>query len=424
MLWRQGRGRTPANVLSDMAAVFFRRALAVQPSFALAGLNLAETLESGGLRAEAIGTARQTLQTIQRAAELDHDSREGMPLCQPFDCFHVEWERAAWTAGRPEDEGRAKRDLLLWKLNSLLAAWTGELSHAYEAAVRRPDLASSLASLGAALVRNNQGRDALEHLRRALSANPLDRESARGCFQVLGNTGDADGRERLCEDRRLLSRAAPQVIPLENWFAARRPRGNELVSIIVLCDERLDCTRRCLESLLNHSRPPYELILVHNGSGPDSRSFLEEFRRSRGAARVEMIHTPDNQGFAGRCNRGLATARGRFVCFLDGSSVVTVGWLDCLVGLALHDWPSAGLVGPMTNLALPPQAVRMEEGLAGLDDFAAQYRRGHAGLMFQVNRLSGFCLLAARDVLDHVGGLDERFGAGLYADADLFLRFR
>ena len=206
MLWRQGRGRTPANVLSDMAAVFFRRALAVQPSFALAGLNLAETLESGGLRAEAIGTARQTLQTIQRAAELDHDSREGMPLCQPFDCFHVEWERAAWTAGRPEDEGRAKRDLLLWKLNSLLAAWTGELSHAYEAAVRRPDLASSLASLGAALVRNNQGRDALEHLRRALSANPLDRESARGCFQVLGNTGDADGRERLCEDRRLLSR--------------------------------------------------------------------------------------------------------------------------------------------------------------------------------------------------------------------------
>ena len=137
-----------------------------------------------------------------------------------------------------------------------------------------------------------------------------------------------------------------------------------------------------------------------------------------------MIHTPDNQGFAGRCNRGLATARGRFVCFLDGSSVVTVGWLDCLVGLALHDWPSAGLVGPMTNLALPPQAVRMEEGLAGLDDFAAQYRRGHAGLMFQVNRLSGFCLLAARDVLDHVGGLDERFGAGLYADADLCLRVR
>jgi len=426
MLWRQGRARSPAGVLGEVAAEFFRRALAVQPGFVLAGLNLAEALEAAGRRAEAVETARRTLEAVHRAVELDPASLEGLPLCQAFDSLHVEWERAAWAAaGRSGAEARAKRDLILWKLHGLLAAWTGELPHFYEAALRRPELPGGLAALGAALVRADRVQEAVEHLRRAVADNPLDREAARALFHALAVANDPEGRRRLGDDRRLLARAAPQIVPAESWFAEPRPRGNELASVIVLCGNRLEGTRPCLESILRHTRPPYELILIDNGSDDGARAYLEEVRRRPGPARVEVMRPEGNLGFAKGCNQGLARARGRYVAFLESHAALTPGWLECLAALALHEWPSVGLVGPVTNAALGPQGVAVDyRGLEDLDAFAARRRRAWSGRMAPVNRLSGFCLLTLREVLDRVGGLDERFDLGSFADADLCLRVR
>jgi glycosyltransferase involved in cell wall biosynthesis len=419
LLWRQGWGRSPAGVLGEMAARLFRRALALQPDFALAGLNLAEALAAAGLPAAAGDAARQTLDILSRSPDLDSASAEGMPLCQPFDTLHVEWERAAWeAAGRPGLEARNKRNLILWKLHGLLAGQTGELPCYYEAALRRPDLPGSAAALGAALVRAER-REAREHLGRALADNPFDRESAHALLQLLAAGSDVEARQRLGEDRRLLARAAVQALPSEPWFAEPRPRGNELVSIIALCDDRLDEVRPCLEAIFNHTRAPWELLLVEKGSSRESRAHLEEVRKRRGPARVELIRNTAPPGFAKGCNQALAKARGRFVVFLD-AAVPAAGWLDCLVALALHDWPAVGMVGPVTHFAPPPQGLQVEP--ADFDAFAAQCRRTHPGELLQVNRLSGFCLLSRRELLDRVGGFDERFTGADAAAGDLGLR--
>ncbi len=58
----------------------------------------------------------------------------------------------------------------------------------------------------------------MPHLRRALTTNPFDRPAARGLYQALGEAGDRDGQQVLAADRRLLSRAAPGVVPPEPWF--------------------------------------------------------------------------------------------------------------------------------------------------------------------------------------------------------------
>ncbi len=311
ILWRQGRGKTPLPFPAKPPPISFIGPVAARPMFALAGLNLAETLEAAGRRAEAVGVARQTLEAVHRAPELDPASREGMPLCLPFDALHVEWERAAWAAaGRPGAEAWAKRDLILWKLHGLLAAWTGELPHFYEAALRRPDLPASRAALGQALARSDRKREASEHLGRALADNPLDREAARALFQTLGAANDSEGRARLCEDRRLMARAAAQVVPAEPWYIEPRPQGNELASLIVLCYGPMERTQPCLESLLRHSRSPYELILVACGSGDGVQNYLEEFRRRPGPARVELIRNESAPGFAKGCNQGLVAREG------------------------------------------------------------------------------------------------------------------
>jgi GT2 family glycosyltransferase len=121
----------------------------------------------------------------------------------------------------------------------------------------------------------------------------------------------------------------------------------------------------------------------------------------------------------------VARAQGHYLVFLNNDTVVTPGWLDGLVGWAMHDWPQVGLVGATSNDCPEPQLVTAGyEQLAGLDAFAQQRRQAYAGQALRVERLTGFCLLVRHEVLERVGGFDEGFGLGFFDDDDLCLRAR
>src|SRR5262249_15682570 len=241
----------------------------------------------------------------------------------------------------------------------------------------------------------------------------------------LGDAGDEDGRRRLARDRRLLSRAAPQVVAPEPWFVEAPPVGDELASILVPCHNQVEYTRQCLESVLRHTRPPYELVLVDNGSTDGTSAYFEEVRSRLGPARVAVIRNETNLGFPAACNQALKEAQGCYLVLLNNDTIVPRGWLDGLIAWSLHDWPTVGLVGPVTNASRPPQEIPVDyAGPEGLDAFAARRRRGHAGQALQVERLTGFCLLLRREVFEKVGGFDERFGLGFFDDDDLSVRAR
>jgi GT2 family glycosyltransferase/tetratricopeptide (TPR) repeat protein len=200
------------------------------------------------------------------------------------------------------------------------------------------------------------------------------------------------------------------------------PSANPLVSIAIPCCDQLAYTRLCLDSVLHLTRPPYELILIDNASTDETPAFLEEVRSRPGPRRVEVVRNAANVGYAAGCNQALAHARGRDVLFLNNDTVVTAGWLQGLLAWLDHA-PDVGLVGPVTNFAPPPQAVPVGYAdLADLPAFAADRRRAHAGKALEVPKLSGFCLLARRELLDRVGGFDERFVGGFFEDDDLCFR--
>jgi glycosyltransferase involved in cell wall biosynthesis/predicted Zn-dependent protease len=404
----------------------FRQAVTVDPGHALAGLNLAEALVAAGQTQPAIAECRRVLELLRCGHTLRADVLDSAHFPPLFDLFRVEWERAAWqNAGQPAAEARAKLTLLRWRLHTLAASLTEDLAHYYETAVQRPDLPITRAALGCALARAGKPADAVPHLEEAVHGNPFDVPAARALCQAYVSLGLAQEKRRLAHDRRLLAKAAPNVVPVEAWFTDDRPAADELASIIILCCNQLKYTRECLESVLRYTHNNYELLLIDNGSTDETPAYLDEVRRRPGPSRVVVIRNQKNLGFAAGCNQGLAQSLGRYLVLLNNDTVVTAGWLDGLVAWSVHNWPKVGLVGPMTSWASPPQQIPVDYGTPEeLQAFAAKRRQTFAGRGVHVERLIGFCMLFRREVWEQLGGLDENFGVGFFEDDDLCVRVR
>jgi GT2 family glycosyltransferase len=200
-----------------------------------------------------------------------------------------------------------------------------------------------------------------------------------------------------------------------------KPRG--LASVIVPCFSQLEFTRHCLTALFRHTRAPWELIVVDNGSTDGTAMYLAGVQDASPVP-ITVVSNPANRGYASAVNHGLTAALGDFLVLLDNDAVVTDGWLDQLVALAGAD-PTIGLTGPMSNAAMVPQLVEHVPyaDLERMPAFASNWRDQHRGQWFTVGRLSGFCLLMKRAVYDKVRGLDESFVVG-FADDDLAERAR
>jgi GT2 family glycosyltransferase len=192
-----------------------------------------------------------------------------------------------------------------------------------------------------------------------------------------------------------------------------------LASIVIPCWNQLQFTRQCVAALRQHTRPPWELIVIDNGSTDDTAAYLGGVQDAA-AVPVTVISNTINREFPAAINQGLQVARGDYLVLLNNDLVVTDAWLEQMVALATGP-PTIGLVGPMSNYASPPQGVDdvPYRDMREMHSFARRWRDEHRGQWFTVPKVSGFCLLMKRELYDKIGGLDERFGLGMFDDDDL-----
>lgn len=177
-----------------------------------------------------------------------------------------------------------------------------------------------------------------------------------------------------------------------------------------------EITQACLESIRRHTREPYELILVDNGSTDGTVDYL------RSQPDVILIENEENKGFAAGCNQGFERASGDYIMFLNNDTVVTDGWMTHLLR-ALNADPRIGMVGPVTNYSSGHQQIAVSyTNREQLDEFAKNHTDTYAEIYADVRRLIGFCMLTRRSVLEEVGLFDEIYGLGNYEDDDLCLR--
>lgn len=85
-------------------------------------------------------------------------------------------------------------------------------------------------------------------------------------------------------------------------------------SIIITTYNRAALLKRALDSLLNQIETDWELILIDDGSTDHTPMVLQSYRNK--FEQITLIRQ-ENSGVIAAKNRGISTARGRYITFLD-----------------------------------------------------------------------------------------------------------
>lgn len=195
------------------------------------------------------------------------------------------------------------------------------------------------------------------------------------------------------------------------------------VSIIVVTHRSAEESAECIASLrrtLAEEKVSGELVLVDCGSGPD------EVRRLESAGADLLLALPENRGYSGGVNAGLARARSFRLLLTNADVVFRAGAIRPL--LEAVDDPAVGAAAPLAfwdereRLRLPPgwrptfrsDLAQLSSGrrpsrdrrrfASGARETLELWERGG-----DARHLSGAVLAARRETFDRVGRFDERF---------------
>lgn len=194
------------------------------------------------------------------------------------------------------------------------------------------------------------------------------------------------------------------------------------LSVVVVTYRAADFVGACLRSL-RADDIDIELIVVDNASPDDT---LDVVRGSRPDARLVPMRS--NLGFARAVNAGVAEASGRHVLLLNPDTVVLAGALATLTR-AMDADGSIGVVAPRllnsdgtdqgTARRFPTPAAAVFGRRSPLtrlfprnrwsNRFLVGLQRGADRAPFEVDWVSGACLLSPTALFRQLGGMDEGF---------------
>jgi len=194
----------------------------------------------------------------------------------------------------------------------------------------------------------------------------------------------------------------------------------------------------CVASLLNSSLP-LKVIVSDNGSTDDSLDRLQAF--FGGDERVSIVRNEKNLGFSKGCNRGLASATGDYILFINPDCAIRADTVARIYEV-MEAHPHAGMAGCLVKnpdgseqvgcrrfVPTPWRALVRVFRLNHLFSGSAHIRSFDMTIeplpdhTVEVEAISGAFMFVRRSALEKVGPLDE--GYFLHCeDLDWCMRFR
>ena len=183
--------------------------------------------------------------------------------------------------------------------------------------------------------------------------------------------------------------------------------------IIIPVWDQLKTTQDCIESITRNTAYPYRLMIVDNGSGKETRDYLDSLKAGAGL-NIELIRNEKNLGFVKAVNQGMKASSAPYICLMNNDTIATDGWLEEMVKIA-EAGPEVGIVNPSSNtFGQDPCGGSIEEYAAALKRFAGRTQELYAA--------RGFCMLIKRDLIERIGPFDEIFSIGYFEETDFSYR--
>ena len=202
-----------------------------------------------------------------------------------------------------------------------------------------------------------------------------------------------------------------------NDFKTKSPT----VSIIALSYNQIKYTKEFIQSVFEFTTIPFELIIIDNNSDSETVEYLKEIDKSKENTRV--IFNQKNFGFPKGINQAIKEARGKYLLIANNDIVVTKGWFERIAEVAESD-NKIGIVGPISNYVSGMQFDKNARysNLKQMHEYVVNIRVKNLGKTLHFPRITFLCALIKREVIEKIGGLDERFSPGNFEDDDFCLR--
>lgn len=96
------------------------------------------------------------------------------------------------------------------------------------------------------------------------------------------------------------------------------------ISIVIPVYNQAEYLEECLDSVFNQTTPPYEIIVVNDGSTDNSLEIAERYKFSQfpGIESPVKVINQVNKGLASARNTGIMNATGEWVLFLDSDDAL------------------------------------------------------------------------------------------------------
>ncbi|MDQ7817356.1 MAG: glycosyltransferase [Melioribacteraceae bacterium] len=196
---------------------------------------------------------------------------------------------------------------------------------------------------------------------------------------------------------------------------------NPQVSIVIPVFNQLEYTKLCIESLVETIDEKIELVIVNNASNDGTKEFLSSYKNDK--LKLVIIANEENLGFPKAVNLGIDESNGKYVVIANNDILFNEGWLSRMIEVVESD-SKIGLVGPISNevSGLQKDEKAAYKTIDEMKIYAGDIKQNNKNQIQNFPRLAFLCTLIKREVIEAIGGLDERFSPGNYEDDDYCLR--
>lgn len=191
-----------------------------------------------------------------------------------------------------------------------------------------------------------------------------------------------------------------------------------IISIIIVLYNQLEYTIKCLNSIRDTLKINYEIVVIDNASTDGTHDYFKKNIND-----VRYFRNKNNIGFPAAANQGINYALGDYFLILNNDTLLTENLVERLLEIA-NSQTEIGIVGPISNevSGLQKDKEANYNSIEEMHKYAAQLREKNEGQIIHFPRVAFLCTLIKREVIEKIGGLDERFSPGNYEDDDFCLR--